>query len=454
MTPPVTTLDELKQILNSKPLLYEELDELFIETDEARDPTISRRDEIAEILKANPNAKVLLAGHGGTGKSTELVKFRADHQDRFTFVQLSVSEDGDPATVNVEGLLVLIVEAVLRQMRDLEIKFDESSLEEIYGWFDKTFQIREESRAHSAEAGGGVATQGSFLGKLLGLTATLRAGIKLGSTMVAKTVREEESRIRDLAAHCGALLTEVALAVFEHNANRLVLIVEDLDKVPVGPADRLFIDNPTPLAGLPVPAVFTAPIFLFFNPRATSLDSHFAKVMMTMIKVEDQNGEHYEPGWRVIRDILAHRVDLSACIDDDAVDLVIAKTGGVLRHLFEVLRTAALAAGQDYKRQHRSEERIRYSDVRYGLDRLTNDIIRSIGVMGLPEEFKNIRTDDLYKRLEDFRSPRPAQSNRINLLLMQAHALLEYNGKRWHRVHPLVAEYLEEEEERKKRLQS
>jgi len=165
---------------------------------------------------------------------------------------------------------------------------------------------------------------------------------------------------------------------------------------------------------------------------------------MPMIKVEDQGGQRYEPGWDVIRDILAHRVNLDACIDDDAIELAVAKTAGVLRHLFQTLRTAARAAGQDFKRGHRDQERITLSDVRYGLDRMKNDIISRIGVMGLPEEFKGIDTSHLYERLEEFESPRRVKADRINLLLMQAHALLEYNGKQWHRVHPLVLEYLEE----------
>ncbi len=441
--PPVTTLDELKRILDPKPLRPSELDDLFVETDDARDPEVSRRDEIAENLSAGPAAKVLLAGHGGTGKSTELVKFRSEHEDRFTFAELSIIADGDPATVNVEGLLVLIAEAVLRQMRERGIELDEDSLERIYGWFHKTFKVREEDLAFNAEVGAGVAMEGSLLAKLFGLTATLKSGIQTGSKMVSKTVQEDASRLPDLAARCGELLKEAELAVLKHNADHLVLIIEDLDKIPVGAADRLFIDNPAPLAGLPVRAVFTAPIFLFCNPRAAILDSHFEIVTMPMIKVEDQAGERYEPGWKAIRDILAHRIDFAACIDEDAVDLAIAKTAGVLRHLFQTLRHGARAASQDYRRGHREQERITRSDVRYGLDRMKNEIIRRIGVMGLPEEFRDIETSHLFQRLKEFKAPQRVESDRINLLLMQAHALLEYNGEQWHRVHPLVLEHLE-----------
>ncbi len=442
--PPVTTLDELKRILNPKPLSSDQLDELFVETDDARDPNLSRRQVIADSLSEDAAAKVLLAGHRGTGKSTELVKFCSEHQDRFTFAQLSIVSDGDPATVNVEDLLVLIAETVLRKMDDRGIQLDEGNLERIYGWFDKTYKIGERTRDFHGEVSGGAGTQDSFFAKLLGLTAAFNAGVRVGSTAVRKTVREEESRLPDLAAHCGRLLAEAELAVFRKDTTHLVLVVEDLDKIDVGPADRLFIDNPRPLAGLPVKAVFTAPIFLFFNPRSAILESHFEKVTMPMIKLVDQDGNRHETGWRAIRDILRHRIDLAACIDDDAVDLAIAKTGGVLRHLFETLRTAAQAAGQAHRRGRRDQERIIYSDVRYGLDQMKTKLINRIGVMGLPDDFKGITTDHLFERLKELTPPQQAESNRVNLLLMQAQALLEYNGKQWHGVHPLVLEYLDE----------
>ncbi|NJL28223.1 MAG: AAA family ATPase [Thermoanaerobaculia bacterium] len=442
--PPVKTLAELRRALDPKPLRLDQLDQYFVETGDARDAKVSRRHEIAERLAAGTSKKVLLAGHAGTGKSTELVKLRAEHKDRFTFVELSITTDGDPGKVNTEGLLVLIAEAVLRKTHDLRINLDEAHLEKIYGWFEQTFVSRETSSSPSGELGGGIDLQDSFLGKLLGLTATLKVGIQTGSSVVSRKVREFEHRLPELTARCGELLKEAELALSAATGTRLVLIVEDLDKVDVEPAGRLFIENPAPLAALPVRAVFTAPIFLWCNPRAGVLESHFDKVTMPMIKVANPNGKRYLPGWETVRDILAHRVDLSACIEDKALDLAIAKTAGVLRHLFSVLNLAALAAEQDFKRGYREQERINKSDVRYGLDRLKIELIQKIGVMGLPDEFKDIETPDLYHRLEELKAPKLADSDRINLLLMQAQALLEYNGKGWHRVHPLVLEHLEE----------
>ena len=142
----------------------------------------------------------------------------------------------------------------------------------------------------------------------------------------------------------------------------------------------------------------------------------------------------------MITEILDQRVDLAQCIDTDALELAIAKTGGVLRHLFTVLQQATTAASQSAVQS----ERIAKAHVRYGLNRLKGDLLRRIGVMGLPEDFEGITTAQLYERLDELTGqPQRVTSDRINLLLLQAHALIEYNGDQWHRVHPLVAEHVE-----------
>lgn len=438
-----TTLAEIKRSLNPKPLKLEELDDFFVETSDVRDPHLSRRDEIYERLDIEPNTKVLLAGHAGSGKSTELVKFQAEHADRYAFVQISMIEDGEPGNATVEVLLVLIVEAVLRKMDSRGIELSEKTLASVYGWFDETFQVKQKDLQYTGSIGGGIDSGSSIWGKLLGITAYLKADIKTGSGVLSKTITRENKRLPQLAHHCGLLIKEAQLALRNGN-QELLLIIEDLDKVTVGEADEIFIENPAALANLPAKAIFTAPISLLCNPRAVVLEPHFVVETLPMIKVEEQNGKPYKAGQKVIENILGQRVDLEASIDRRALKLGITKTGGVLRHLFLVLQQAATSAGQAIRRGKRENERITEADVRYGLNRLKSDLLRRIGVMGLPKEFEGISTEDLYERLKELvGKPQRVASDKVNLLLLQSHALVEYNGEQWHRVHPLVAEHIE-----------
>ena len=440
-----TTLHELKKALNPRPLKAEELKELFVETSAARDPTSSRRLEIAEHLEADEPIKVLLAGHPGSGKSTELVKLCDELGDRFAVARLSAIEDGDPGSNTIEVILVLIVEAVLKALYDVEIHLPDERIRPIEQWFAKTFDIDESKLDFSARTGAGMDSSASVWSKLLGITAYLKADIRAGSVHLRKTVHEKESRLPELTKHCRDLVQDAQLELHALE-KELLVIVEDLDKAQIDEATHLFIENPIPLASLPTKAIFTAPIFLLSNTRVGMCEPYFKTVTIPMIKVEGKNGKKDALGWRTIESILTHRIDMEAgLIEQDAIHLAIEKTGGVLRHLFEALHYAAMASGQAARDGRRQSEEINKDDVRYGLNRVRGNLIRKIGTVGLPEEFREITTDHLYERLLELRGrAERVRSDDVNLLLLQAHALLEYNGEQWHRVHPLVDEHLEE----------
>jgi hypothetical protein len=441
------TLAEMRRVLSPKPLRLNTLDDLFVETSQVRDPNVSRRKEIVQHLDGDDSTKILLAGHPGCGKSTELVKLRSEHSDRFAFVQLSMTEDADSGSANVEVLLVLIVEAILHSMSEKGIALDEGTLQKIRDWFAEVFKIQEKDLRYTGSTGAGLDSKEGFLGKLLGLTAYLKADIRAGSALLSKTVSREEHRLPQLTTQCGLLIKE-AQGELRARGQELCLVIEDLDKVSIDEADTLFINNPAPLSSLPTKAIFTAPISLLCNPRATVLDAHFKRVIIPMIKIDEPDGSSYEAGRKIIRKILERRSAVDELVDDDALLLAITKTGGVLRHLFDVLFYAGLSAEEAYEDQRREKERIERSDVRYGLNRVKNDLIGRISDVWLPKDYQDITTDQLYARLyELWQRPRASRvkPDKVNLLLMQAQALIEYNDTMWHRVHPLVAEYLEEE---------
>ena len=90
---------------------------------------------------------------------------------------------------------------------------------------------------------------------------------------------------------------------------------------------------------------------------------------------------------------------------------------------------------------HASAESIEQARVRYGLNRVKTTLVTRLSTLGLPDEFKEVTVKDLNQRIKKL----VGQSHRVppdlvNLLLIQAHALIEYNGEGWHRLHPLVEE--------------
>lgn len=442
-----TTLAKVQTACDPRPLTPDELRDFFVETAPARDPQSNRRFELkADLSDEAEHTKVLLAGHGGSGKSTEINKFCQDNRELFFAVPFSTSREATLASITTEDLLVLVVERALAAAKDAGLggALSDTTLANVYAWFSEAFEQRQTTRESTLEAGAKAGAEESFLAKLLGLAAWLKADIRAGARVLRQTITKENRRVAELAHRCAEVLNEVTLALASVTPRRqLLIVVEDLDKASIADAERLFFDEPGPLADLPCKAVYTIPIFLTCSPRIQALDPRFRVHSLPMIKVTGRDGAHDERGFATMREMLGRRVDLSL-VEPDALDEAILKTGGVPRDLFAVLTSAASVAQQARERGERSVERMLLEDVRYGLNRRKSFLLRGISVAGLPPEYGRITVDQLYARLREFRDQPVlnAQSDPINLALMQAHALLEYNGERWYRVHPLVLEHV------------
>jgi len=443
------SLGDVKKALGPGPLQLDDLQTYFEETTDARDPHIGRRFAISECLATSDNVKVLLFGHAGCGKSTELMKLQEEVSDHYAFVSFSLIREAQLSQISTEALLVLIVEAVVRASKDvLGFELDESIVKAVYDWFTEAFEIKEQDLQYTLGAGTGVSTKNTLWGKLVGLSAYLKADIKTGSRTIHKAITKENKRLSELAYHCNLVIKEARIGAAQ-KGRELVLIIEDLDKVNILPADEIFISNPAPLADLECKAVFTAPIWLLCNPRSVVLENSFRKIVLPMIHVKERWGGPSEGGRATLRSILRRRLDVDRLIDGaaegEALTLAIEKTGGVLRHLFDILITAATTAEYAVKRKHRAKPQITRDDVRYGLDQLKSELVRRLGVLGLPPEYEKegITVQAMTERLRDLATnPRKMDSDLINLLLLQAHAVIEYNGEGWHAAHPLIAEHV------------
>ena len=222
--------------------------------------------------------------------------------------------------------------------------------------------------------------------------------MRSGAQVIHSTITKDNRRVVQLADRCGEVLKEVSLALAKVD-RELLVVIEDLDKASIPDAQRLFFDEPCPLADLPCKAIYTFPIFLTCSPRMSALDPRFEPTTLPMIKVRDHDFAPDKTGIQIVRDILSRRMKLDL-IEETALDLAIDKSGGVPRDLFEVMITAATVARQ--AAGARGKERILKEDVRYGLNRRKSQLLAGISVDGLPEHYKSITVEELYRRLKAY----------------------------------------------------
>ena len=146
-----------------------------------------------------------------------------------------------------------------------------------------------------------------------------------------------------------------------------------------------------------------------------------------MIKVETLDGQSSNGGIKAIEKIVEKRADLSL-FESGVLESLIKYTGGSLRDLFQAINAAAKRA------ERRESHTICGEDADRALEELKSSLTRRIEKKDYDFLINIYRGNK--KLIED---------KEILLKMLQASVVLEYNGKRWHNIHPLIAKFLGEQ---------
>ncbi len=159
-----------------------------------------------------------------------------------------------------------------------------------------------------------------------------------------------------------------------------------------------------------------------------------------MIKIQNIDGSNNEQGYKTIKEIIYARLD-KKLVDNDALNLLIKKTGGVLRHCFQAIQKASAANSALEKQQ------IGIKQIEYGLNDLEYNLWMEVNPGHKLPASEQITLEDLNKKLAEYyeiqeqgKRIRPASDTTDKILLMSS-ALIEYiNGKKRFIVHPILNE--------------
>ena len=124
--------------------------------------------------------------------------------------------------------------------------------------------------------------------------------------------------------------------------------------------------NANLLTGVNTNITYTVPIFLFHLPDVCAFQYNFDQVVrLPMIKVsKNRRVEERPPGFTTMQEIIHKRIG-PEMIEENALTLLIEKTGGVLRQVFEVMQAMSNISrvSPPFTEEH----------VRYALNKLRNE---------------------------------------------------------------------------------
>lgn len=423
-------VSEVLNAFSPYPLKKEQMAEFYCsDTMESRmsDKVDSPMKDIFEICQgAGDENAFLLLGHRGCGKSTELNRLSEKLiSDGYPVKTVLCNVDLDLVRMVHTDLLILMGDALLQMAEDLGCEPDEKFLEEMGNLLYEGTEIltSQESGGVSGEMGVSAETPGIFT-RILKIFATVKMDLKYNE----ETRREYRRKISVRSSEWIRALSRIAEEIAGKTGGKSpILIFEDLDKLNPENAWEVFYNYAAVLSGMPFPVIYTFPIALAYDPRFAAMESYFITKTLPMIKIETIKGELYTEGIGVIREIVAKRADLKL-FEDGVLEELIQCTGGSLRDLFAAINSSAKRATR------RGGETIEKEDANRALEEIKTTLTRRIEQRDYNFLLNICRGNK--EQIED---------KEMLLKMLQASVVLEYNGKRWHNVHPLVVKFFKEQ---------
>ncbi|MCH5265968.1 MAG: ATP-binding protein [Lachnospiraceae bacterium] len=423
-------ISEMINVFSPEPLKIDQMDEFYCnKTMEYRmsDKYNSPMEDIFDVCQeAGRGTAFLLLGHKGCGKSTELNRLSTELEEKGYRVKTIVcSMDLDLLNIVYSDLFILMGEALLQIAEECGCEIDTKILAEIADFWDEGTMIATsvEQEAISVEAGMSGQTP-KILGNLLSVFAKLKADLKYNE----ETRLEYRKQISKRSSEWMRLLGDVSEEIQRQSNGKMpIIIFEDLDKLNPDDAWKVFYHYAAILSGMPFPIIYTFPIGLSYDTKFSALEAYFETKTLPMIKIETIEGEPYSDGINVIREIVEKRTNLHL-FEENVLEKLIRYTGGSLRDLFHAINTSAKRA------ERRKSEVISMEDADKALEELKTSLTRRI------EEKDYDFLINIYKGNKE-----RIGDKQILLKMLQASVVLEYNGRRWHNVHPLVVKFFKEQ---------
>jgi hypothetical protein len=303
----------------------------------------------------------LFTGHIGCGKSTELLRLKAElEQEEFHVVYFESSQDLDMTDVEVEDILLTIARHVSGSLNNITIgepKGFKTLLRNVAKLLQTEIQLSGEV-TFSIPGVGQIKTNSEETTLAVGI-GQITARLKDSPKLRDRLRQDLEPRTDSLIDSINQELLEPAIkALRQQNKKGLVVIVDNLDRLdnrqkPWGRPQQeyLFIDQGEQLRRLNCHVVYTVPLGLIFSNEFDTLSQKFmAKPsVLPMVSVKLRDGTECAEGMTLLRQMVLarafpdliqeHRIERITEIFDspETLNRLCRVSGGHVRNLLILL---------------------------------------------------------------------------------------------------------------------
>ncbi len=375
------------------------------------------------LLRSGLDEKILLTGHMGSGKSTELNRLAADTeiQSRFLVVKYSAREKLNILDIDYLDFLLSLAATLFIESANKGIAYQSTILDKFSKWIGYVKQG--EGVPQDLDAGRAKSAKVKHFYERI-LTVLVR------EVAVRDAVRKSvERNITELVNVINLIVEGIRT---ELKAGReLLVIIDDLEKIPdLDRAEKLFRQAGGYMIAPRCKIVYTMPIALYYSVSFkeeianTFNQTYFLRNVKLFERGKSELQDMLGGSKKLMEKVLENRMDLRL-IDEMARAEAIRCSGGVVRELVRIIKDATIGA-LTRRRTAISRELVDATVIK-----LRNEYSRGLS---LPH----------YQVLDQVLADRAVADTQTQMALYHARVLLEYeNAERWNAVNPIVAPLVE-----------
>lgn len=368
----------------------------------------SPREAMATLLQAvQKPQKLLFTGHRGCGKSTELAKLAQQLQEQFFVVLFSVKDITDIGDIDYADVVLGVAFEIFRQATDPQnkVKVKKALLKEVYAWFQ---QVTGEEKKKVAE-----------IGAKLNLDVVSLEGKYRTEATTRQSVRQKsQGRLSELQGLLGYLVEDVEQKI----GRRVLVMVDDLDKIDLQRAHDVFYLYSSTLTAPRCSIIYTFPIALRNDNDFVQMKQYYTEVFgpLPNFPICRRDGTPDPQGLASLERVITNRARPDLFTPEARKGLVQA-SGGLPFELVSLARRAAtyaLVAGASQIDQSTVQRAVLERRIEYQI------------LLG-PEQLE---------RLAAVHRTKAVKNDAEHRLLLHTLSVLEYrNGQGvWYDVHPVV----------------
>lgn len=372
------------------------------------------RDKLCAALRDSTEPdKFLFVGHRGSGKSTELNKLSVELQNEFQAIRFSVVDvTGRISNLEIEDLMLTIAVQVTQQC--IAAKLAPRPMLDAPREGMASFGQWWRNLMTGARIDLGPELEGSLeLDVILG---KLQVGMKQ-STSTRDLIKEAiQRRMPELVAY----LNQIIKIAEQNSGKRLLVIVEDIDKLDEQSATDIFKNHTASLLAPNANMVYTFPIALRYSDHYANIYKQFSnEFILPNFLAYEKNGSQNPVHLAALRQIVLNRLE-AHLIEPAALNALVPASGGIPNWLMRLMLNATNNA------RARNQTTISEADVTAAINHLRRELRAPLS-----------RTDleTLTKRHQDHE----LTNDDIERRLLYNSSLIEYvNGDQWCDAHPAL----------------